>query len=224
MRWNEDHDLLLCREVLFIKPYQYKPGTKESGSSWNLVSEDLNSTQDLIFSTTQKSVRDRFRLLVDKHKKKMRDEEASSGLQFEETELDNLLQNINDEMKVYLEKYETLTKEKQTEKQQELQKAEEVRDKAMESFSETNKRRNTSPEENSFKFKRNNGSETLCYLKAHCEQNYVLKKEEMELKKAELEIQQQQQHMMQQQQQMLQQQMLQQNKVLTSMLERFVNK
>ena len=63
MRWSEDHDLLLCREVLFIKLYQYKPGTKESGNAWNLVSEDLNSTQDLIFSTTQKYVHDRFRLL-----------------------------------------------------------------------------------------------------------------------------------------------------------------
>ena len=61
----------------------------------------------------------------------------------------------------------------------------------MESFSETNKRRNTSPEEKYFKFKRNNGSETLCYLQARFEKDYALKEEETELKKSELEINQQ---------------------------------
>ena len=149
--------------------------------AWNLVSEDLNSTQDLIFSTTQKHVRDRFRLLVDKHKKqktKMREEEASSGLQFVETELDNILRNINDEMKVYLEKYEMFTKEKQTEKLEELKWQKKYDTKQWKVSAKTNKRRNTSPEEKYFKFKRNNGSKTLCYLQARCEQDYALKEEE----------------------------------------------
>ena len=223
MRWNEPHDVFLCREVLFIKPYQFKPGSKESGNAWNLVSENANSNKDLTFMTSQKSVRDRFKLLCDKHKRKMREEESSSGLHFEESELDNLLQNIIDEMKNFLETHENQTKEKLAEKKDELEKAEEVRQKALETFSETKKRKSTSPE-NSKKFKRNSGSETLEFLRTRGEQEYSAKKEEIELRRAQIEIQKQQQTIMQQQQQMMQQQMFQQTQVLTSLLEKIVNK
>ena len=53
-----------------IKPYQFKPGSKESDSAWSAVADDLNVIQEVLFFTNQKSVRDRFRLLIDKHKKK----------------------------------------------------------------------------------------------------------------------------------------------------------
>ena len=58
MRWSYDHDVLLCREIRFIKPG--KAGTKESGNSWSLVSQDLNLLLEIVFNTTQKSVRDRY--------------------------------------------------------------------------------------------------------------------------------------------------------------------
>ena len=155
---------------------------------WNLVSENANSNKDLTFMTSQKS-----------------------GLHFEESELDNLLQNIIDEMKILAEKKD------------ELEKAEEVHQKALETFSETKKRKGTSPE-NSKKFKCNSGSETLEFLRTRGEQEYSAKKEEIELRRAEIEIQKQQQTLMQQQQQMMQQQMFQQTQVLTSLLEKIVNK
>ena len=80
MRWSYDHDILLCREIIFIKPYRYKAGTKESGNSWSLASQDLNLLLEIVFNTTQKPVRDRYRLLIDKNKKKMREQEGSSFL------------------------------------------------------------------------------------------------------------------------------------------------
>ena len=69
-RWTEPHDMYFCREILLIKPHQFKSRSKESGASWKMVSEDLNTITELNFSTTQKSVRDRYRLLIEKQKKK----------------------------------------------------------------------------------------------------------------------------------------------------------
>ena len=82
-----------------MKPYQYKPGTKESGNCWTSLSDDLNSIalENLLFSTTQKSVRDRFKNIMNKYKKKIRQQEASSGGVDENTELDNLIENIKGE-------------------------------------------------------------------------------------------------------------------------------
>ena len=53
MRWSTEHYTLLCREVLMIKPYQYKPGTKESGGAWSLVSDELNTVQEVFFFPTK---------------------------------------------------------------------------------------------------------------------------------------------------------------------------
>ena len=62
---------------------------------------------------------------MDKHKKKMRNEEAASGVDCEESELDNILQNLKEEKE----------EEAETEKNRKTS-AEDVR-KAMESLSET---------------------------------------------------------------------------------------
>ena len=41
MRWTDEHDIYLGREILQIKPYQYKPGSKESENAWSYIAEDL---------------------------------------------------------------------------------------------------------------------------------------------------------------------------------------
>ena len=96
MRWETAHDILLCREILLVKPYQFKPSTKQSGAAWTSVSEDLNAinmSANSPFVTTQKSVRDRYKYLLADFKTRMRLQEASSGTNEEQTELDNLLEN-----------------------------------------------------------------------------------------------------------------------------------
>ena len=81
-----------CPEILLIKPYQFKSGIEESGASWKIVSEDLNTITELNFSTTQKSARDRYRLLIEKQKKKQRNDIKSSRTVSEDKEIDILLQ------------------------------------------------------------------------------------------------------------------------------------
>ena len=41
MKWDNRHDVLLGRELLFMKQYNFKPGTRDSGSAWTAVAEDL---------------------------------------------------------------------------------------------------------------------------------------------------------------------------------------
>ena len=134
------HDLYLCREVLFIKPYQFKPGSACSGNAWTSIANDLCAVEELCFTVNQKSVRDRYRLLIDRHKKKMRAQESESGSTTDETELDQLLQNILEETEEALSTYDKETKEKQDKELLDRKRTEEVRQKALESLGQTQKR------------------------------------------------------------------------------------
>ena len=97
IHWNEEQSVLLCREALFVKTYQFKPTTTESGDAWYLLFHDFNVVYEIKFCTTQKDVRDIFRLLHEKHSKNMLKEETASGSNEKETELHNLLQNLKEE-------------------------------------------------------------------------------------------------------------------------------
>ena len=70
MKWSEMHDWYLCREVLFIKPYQFKLGSACSENAWTSIANNLCAVEEISFTVNQKSVRDRYRLLIDKPKRK----------------------------------------------------------------------------------------------------------------------------------------------------------
>ena len=91
MRWTEEHNIVLCREVLVVQPYQYRPKSAERGSAWTSIANELNAVQEIRFCVTQKAVRDRMKLLVERHKKKTRDEESASGISPEQSEIDEAL-------------------------------------------------------------------------------------------------------------------------------------
>ena len=117
MKWTDEHNILLCREVLLLKPYTFKSGTKESGSAWSSVACNLNTVIEVTFNVSQKSVRDRTKLLIDKFKRRTREEENSSGTVVEPTEIDMLLTDIKSETEEAAEKYDSLnTKQKELEK------------------------------------------------------------------------------------------------------------
>ena len=45
MEWKEEHDVLLCREILVSQPYQFRERTVEKGKIWEEVSNRLNNCQ-----------------------------------------------------------------------------------------------------------------------------------------------------------------------------------
>ena len=223
MKWNDEKDALLCREILFIKPYQFKSGSKESGNAWSLIATNLNAAKENEFLVTQKSVRDRYKLLLTKHKRKMREQEGASGSNEEETELDNLLENIKEESEVCLESQNSFDAAKKRQENEDANKAEEIRVTAMESLSQTMKRKN-SEEAGTKSTKRNCGTETLTYLREKYEVESKIRREELELKKAELNVQQQMLQQQMAQQQALQQQIIQQGQITNAILARMCPK
>ncbi|PFX15217.1 hypothetical protein AWC38_SpisGene20568 [Stylophora pistillata] len=167
MKWSEKHDIFLCREILFMKPYQFKGGSPQSENARKNIASDLCEVKGITFNANKKSVRDRYRLLLEKHKKKMRTQEGSSGSSTYKTELDQLLQNIVEESREASENYETDTKDKHEKGLKDRKDAEEVRQKALESLAQTDKRHTEEVEQsqssNSKKRPQKTGSETILY-------------------------------------------------------------
>ena len=62
MKWNDEKDVALLREILCEEPYQYKPKSKERGNVWSKIAGNLNDLPS--FNVTQRAVRDRFNLLI----------------------------------------------------------------------------------------------------------------------------------------------------------------
>ena len=81
--------------MLTIEPYKCKNRSRESGQAWDLIAANLNSVHAPRFRVSQKSVRDRARILLKNFKLKIREEEKVSGIEVEElSELDLALEEI----------------------------------------------------------------------------------------------------------------------------------
>ena len=94
-KWTKEHDVLLAREMLTAEPYKCKNRSRESGQAWDLIAANLNSVHAPRFRVSQKSVRDRARILLKNFKLKIREEEKASGIEVEElSELDLALEEI----------------------------------------------------------------------------------------------------------------------------------
>ena len=223
MKWTDDHDIILGKEILLVKPYQFKPGSKERGNYWTTIVEDLNNISEIDFNVTQKAVRDRYRNLLEKHKRKMRKEEGASGSNDKDTELDNLLQDIKEESDEADSTYDKQTKEKLKNMETDKNNAEDVRQKAMESLAETKKRKQID-DSSSCSSKRNNGSETMLYLKVRAEQETNFRQQDLKLRRQELKLKQEKQEQQQQQQTLFHQQMVQQQQLMLAMFNKLVEK
>ena len=56
MEWKEEHDLLLCREILVCQPYKFKERTVERGKIWEEISNHLNTCETAKFRVNKRSV------------------------------------------------------------------------------------------------------------------------------------------------------------------------
>ena len=67
MEWKEEHDILLCREILVSQPFKLKERTVERGKIWDEIANRLNNCQTLKFRVNKRSVTERFKLLYPYH-------------------------------------------------------------------------------------------------------------------------------------------------------------
>ena len=199
------------------------------------------------FKVEQRSVRDRLKKLIKQFRKKENDERRASGISPELTELDTLLEEISEKE----EASETLAVDMGDREKRRLEEdqmaGQEMRKRAMETLSETQKR-NTKIDQDGPKRKVRKGGNTaaLEFLAEKAEKETKLKEEskrlererqEMEKEKTDkfmqqqndmltaiLEMQRQQNNQVQASQMVLMQQQQQQGQVLIAILTKIVDK
>ena len=96
MQWKPEHDAIFLRKVLASDLYSTHKGSSERGKIWSQLAEKLNEVSSCKFIVTQKSLRDRLKLLTQKHKQKMRSEKRASGIDPEMTDIDITLEEISE--------------------------------------------------------------------------------------------------------------------------------
>ncbi|XP_044172735.1 trichohyalin-like [Acropora millepora] len=181
MEWSDEHDVLLCREILTTEPFKAERRTPQRGQLWQSVADHLNCIPEPKFKVSKRAVRERFTLLAEKFKKKMKAEEKALGIDTEMSELDVLLEEI-------VEKEEEFDKDQSEHKAKEDQSKAEAYDmrlKAMETLKESTKRRSEEDEKQLPKTKR--GSEALDYLREKMDGDKYLREKDLEIKVKEQE-------------------------------------
>ena len=218
MEWSDGHDVMLCREILYEDPFQFKKGSPDRGEVWFKIARALNSCTELKFNVKQRSVRERFTLLQVKYKETNRKDEAGSGTSRQVSELDQLLEDITEKEKDSEESRNVVNAKKDD---QDREKAENIRKTAMERVGQTKKRQEEVEETVSTKRRRRSGDETIGYLREKSETERKVREQEIELKKAQVALQQQQAAQSQVQMQemmMVIQQQQQQSQNMTALL------
>ena len=96
MEWTQDHDLVLCRELLVINPFQAKYKTTARAKLWDQAAENLAKTTRPAFkkSLDKRAVQERYRLITEKFKKRIAKERIESGINPTMSELDVLVEEL----------------------------------------------------------------------------------------------------------------------------------
>ena len=92
MKLSNNHDDLPVKEILLFEPHTYKHRTCRVTKSSKATSIQLYEK----INHKKKSIRDRYNLLAAKHKKKRKNEERSSGISPEDSELSKGLQDLEE--------------------------------------------------------------------------------------------------------------------------------
>lgn len=145
MVWNDQKDDYLCRELLLMETYKFKPRSRERGNAWKQIADALNagSTESCFFKVDARAVRERFNLLLNHFKAKQSAEINATGISPEPTPPDDALEHLALAQRV--EECEEEQKNQSNENIQKVEKeklaAEDLRQKAMETFAETKVRK-----------------------------------------------------------------------------------
>ena len=80
MIWSEEHELMLCREIVLHDMYQHKDGSCKRGQCLARIAESLNSVTTIWFKVDQGALRDKIKKLLQPYVTKRNKEECSSGI------------------------------------------------------------------------------------------------------------------------------------------------
>ena len=134
-------------------------------------------------------MRDRLNLLAANYKKKVRAEEKASGIEVEESEIDQLLLEIVEKFEEAKDGIDKATAEKNETAKAEHSATQEQRQRAIKSLGETNKRkREYKGDEEPPKRSRKTGSDTIAYLTERTEKEFEMREKELQQKRKEMDL------------------------------------
>ena len=136
MEWSEENDIILLREMISREIFSFKKGSPDRGKTWESIlrNSQLNQIENPKFHIKEKrGVRDRWNILQGKFLKRMREQQAASGIECEDlSEKDALIEELTERERSFQ------VKEKNTAKDKEA--AESVKRKAMESMKDSKRK------------------------------------------------------------------------------------
>ena len=134
-------------------------------------------------------------VVIPPHKVETKEQLAASGISTENNSLDDAVEEIIEKMQEAEKTYEQENVIQDEKKDQEVANAQEMRERALESFAETKKRNKDSKHSQKEKKKtRSSESETLVYLREKAEKDQHFKTDELDVQKRELELETNQNH------------------------------
>ena len=241
MFWTERHDTILCREILIHNPFQNKKSSIQRGQVWKNIAERLVTVKEVRFKADldQRAVRDRYNLLANKLRRKLKDEEKASGIETDMTELEAALEDLIEREDQSDAQYKE-NQEQNIKIKEDREVAEDMRAKSIERLGETQKRKGQDIQLSQMKKKkRGSAGDAVVFLRERTEAMAAARKEEisMQLQQQEseskrhqefLELMQQQQQQQHQQmhsmQAMLLQQQQQQSQLMMALLSKLQDK
>ena len=71
MYWTEQHNITLCREVMFENPYIHKKGSPQRSETWKKIVNVLNKCASPQFNVDHRAIRDHINVLVTSTRNKL---------------------------------------------------------------------------------------------------------------------------------------------------------
>ena len=184
MKWSVKHDTVFGRELLSCELWKYRAGTRERGNCLEEICKILSSIKEPQFSVSQKSLRNRLKILERDSKARKREAERGSGISPEYREIDQIMEDFLERRDDEEAKQTKQSAEDRNKEDQDKARGEEMRERAMERLAQLTKKRNEKDEPRK---KRQKSNDTLDYLRETAERESQLRKDEIEMKKKQEE-------------------------------------
>eukprot|EP00794_Sanderia_malayensis_P011539 gene11539-12731_t len=127
MVWTLEHDKMLVREMFVFEPWQFKHGTVERGNCWEAIAENLNKLEYPKFKfVDDRAIRDHYKSLEKRNKKRKNMPEKASGITPEPTEVETVMEDIIDRSEEAEKQQQQMDEEKHKRLAEETQQAEEM--------------------------------------------------------------------------------------------------
>ena len=191
MTWTEEHDLLFLREMVVSNPFQFKGGSRERGKAMDAIADVLNAMKKPYFKVDQRALRDHLNKLLKEYRRKKAYEEGASGIDVEVTEIDTLLEEVLELQKESELLLQAAAESKSKADENEQKAAQSIRRKSLETWSQSKKRESESSDIDEIaspKRTRNNGNETVNFLREKSLAENEFRNKELELKQQELDL------------------------------------